>query len=143
MLSQLSRWPTVVILSLAASDTKWDSRRLTGYVAPPGPDWLRELIGIVYFVDVVFVNLQGSEIEDVVPLHKLPDLQRLWLTSTDVSDLKPLRKLTQLQWLWVDHTQVDDLSPLLELKSVFIFLEEESQVTVPEELKDRVLCWSP
>ncbi len=42
----------------------------------PGPDWLRELIGLDYLADVVVVEF--------------------WDNGTQVSDLKPLRKLPQL-----------------------------------------------
>ena len=32
---------------------------------PPGPNWLRSLIGINYFADVVKVNLYDTEASDV------------------------------------------------------------------------------
>ena len=105
--------------------------------APPVPDWLRELIGIDYFTDVVFVDLNDTKVEDIEPLRDLSQLQvlsldrtqvmdfeplreltrlqTLSLGSTQVSDLEPLRKLTQLWWLTLNGTQVSDLSPLREL----------------------------
>ena len=88
---------------------------------PPGPDWLRELIGVDYFADVAYVNLSGAKIDDI----------------------GPLRELNQMKWLFLDDTQVSDLAPLSELNQLeTIFLDEDQQVTIPEELKDRVVRMS-
>ncbi len=122
-------------------DFEWDieGSRITGS-QPPGPDWLRELIGIDYFADVVIVEFY-SEVKDLEPLRNLTELLWLYLSDTQVSDLEPLRELTQLQSLSLDGTQVSDLSPLVKMKNVTIYLYEGQQVTIPEELKDRVVRW--
>ena len=75
---------------------------------------------------------------DLEPLRELTRLQTLYLGSTQVSDLEPLRRLTQLKVLWLGHTQVSDLRPLVKMKGVTIWLDAGQQVTIPEELKDRV-----
>ena len=86
---------------------------------PPGPDWLRDLIGIDYFADVVFVDFDDTEIEDI----------------------ESLRELTQLQILNLKGTQVSDLTPFMGMKYVTIVLDDGHEMTIPEELKDRVLYW--
>ena len=135
--------------------------RIDGDAEPPGPDWLRELIGVDYFADVAFVDVEGAKVKDLEPLSDLTQLQvlilndtqvsdleplrgltqlqELYLTDAPVSDLRPLRKLTQLKFLELSGTLVSDLSSLAKIKGVTIYLYEERQVTVPEELKDRVL----
>ena len=77
-------------------DFQWDEVKESSIndAQPPGPDWLRNLIGVDYFSDV--------------------------------------------RVLYLGDTQVTDLSPLVKMKGVWIYLDEDQQVTVPEELKDRV-----
>ena len=82
----------------------------------PGPDWLCELIGIDYFADVVWVIFDGTEFSG-----------------------QPLRELTQLRWLYLNGAQALDFEP--KIKGVTIYLDEGQQVTIPEELKDRVVLW--
>ena len=67
---------------------------LGGYVSydyqyhpePPGPEWLRNLIGIHYFANVVRVRLSETQVRDVTPLANLTKLIE-WTTtaSTPVS----------------------------------------------------------
>ena len=85
---------------------------------PPGPEWLRRLIGIDYFANVVGVDLADSRVTDLTPLAKLTSLEELSLISTQVSDLTPIAKLTSLERLVLDGTQVGDLSPLAKLTSL-------------------------
>ena len=166
-------------------DFEWNEKELwlASDRRPPGPDWLRELIGIDYFADVVFVcglsrqiedirplrefsklqmlellgtqvsdlrplreltklkvvRLKGNPISDLEPLSKLPRLHFIDLEGAQVSDLEPLREMTQLRKLDLRYTQVTDLSPLTEMKNVTIYLDEKQQLTIPEELEDRVM----
>ena len=64
---------------------------------PPGPKWLRELIGVEYFTTVVVVNLPDIKVSGLSPLANLTKLVQLWLQDTQVSDLSPLAKLTNLE----------------------------------------------
>lgn len=70
---------------------------------PPGPNWLRELIGPDYFCTVVHVNLYGPNVTDHVlaKLSGLPRLRELRVHRAIVSDqgLVHLRHLTQLRTL--------------------------------------------
>ena len=72
---------------------------------PPGPEWLRNLLGIDYFGDVRCVFLDGSEVSDVSPLAELTNLEVLHLTDTSVSDVTPLFGLTSLEVLNLYRTR--------------------------------------
>ena len=68
---------------------------------PPGPAWLRKLLGDDLFVNVTKVDLRGSQVSDAGLKHLkgLTQLQELNLNDTKVSDagLQHLKGLTQLQ----------------------------------------------
>jgi hypothetical protein len=55
---------------------------------PPGPAWLRRLLGDDFAANVDQVLLSGNQVED--------------------ADLECLEQLTRLQWLWLDNTRVTD-----------------------------------
>jgi hypothetical protein len=75
---------------------------------PPGPAWLRGLLGIDFFADVVSVDLcKGAGMRQ---LEGLPILQTLRLYSHEVTDseMKYLEGLTQLQLFSLNSTLVTD-----------------------------------
>jgi hypothetical protein len=121
-------------------DFEWDHE--TGApiedATPPGPDWLRDLIGIDYFADVVMVDLSGTGNPDVTPLLELESLQVLDLSFTPVSDLTPLSGMQRLRYLDLAHSSVSNLTPLSGLKIVEIHLAHYQKVTMSYELKRRV-----
>jgi hypothetical protein len=121
-------------------DFEWDHE--TGApiedATPPGPDWLRDLIGIDYFADVVMVDLSGTGNPDVTPLLELESLQVLDLSFTPVSDLTPLSGMQRLRYLDLAHSSVSNLTPLPGLKIVEIHLAHYQKVTMSYELKRRV-----
>ena len=53
---------------------------------PPGPDWLREWIGIDYFSDVARVYLMDTIIKDLSQLESLTNLKLLTLSYPEVSE---------------------------------------------------------
>ena len=70
---------------------------------PPGPAWLRAVIGDEFFMDVREVDLASTPTTDAdLPLlARFPALEQLWLDGTRISgtglkDLKGLTKLTSL-----------------------------------------------
>ena len=85
---------------------------------PPGPKWLRQLLGVDYFQEVTVVDLKTTPVSDLTPLAGLKNLELLWLNGTQVSDLTPLAKLTSLEFLSLDNTHVSDLTPLAKMTSL-------------------------
>ena len=99
--------------------------------SPPGPEWLRGLIGEDFFQTVVLVQFPGSwqldhakhvtdqELEALVDLPKLRSLT-LSMTSVEGAGLKHLRRLTSLVELDLHDSPVDDagLANVSELSSI-------------------------
>ncbi len=54
-------------------EIRWDQdNRFIDHAKPPGPEWLRELIGVYYFADVVNVDFTAVlELEHIEPLVKM------------------------------------------------------------------------
>ena len=75
---------------------------------PPGPQWLRDLLGVDFFQEVTVVRLAYTKASDLTPLAKLTSLQALYLDRAQVSDLTPLAKLTSLETLWLNETQASE-----------------------------------
>jgi Leucine-rich repeat (LRR) protein len=82
---------------------------------PPGPPWLRKLIGIDLFANVVRVDCQDTAFEDIDAIENLPQLEHLNLNATLVRDLSPLANLTRLHTLECRDTDIVTISPLGEL----------------------------
>ena len=81
---------------------------------PPVPTWLRELVGVDWFGDVleVFIYDDGSEASDMALEHLkgLTNLKSLDFSDTQVTDagLKHLKGMTSLECLNLFFTQVTD-----------------------------------
>jgi Leucine-rich repeat (LRR) protein len=79
----------------------WDDAEFQGKKGPPGPAWLRALLGDYYFSDVVSVSGNLTDVE-MVHLKRLTKLRKLkiWMAYR-VSDagLAYLKGLTELQIL--------------------------------------------
>ena len=80
---------------------------------PPGPAWMRGLLGADFFGKVVIVSLDFTQVTDtgLEPLEGLSQLKGLFLSGTHVTDagLKHISKLNQLQTLSLIGTQVTDV----------------------------------
>ena len=63
-------------------DFQFEVDELLVDVEPPGPEWLRELIGVDYFADVTYVDLSGAKVNDIGPLRDLTQLKELSLSSS-------------------------------------------------------------
>lgn len=125
---------------------------------PPGPDWLREWIGIDYFSDVAVVYIYENQVDDLSPLKDLTNLERLLLknspvsdisplagltnltsvdlSATQVSDLSPMKRWDNLEMLWLNNTPVKDLSSLKNMSNLEDLFLENTQVTDLSPLKD-------
>ncbi len=91
---------------------------------PPGPDWLRERLGVDYLSSIVGVDMFYPTDADVAILGRFPRLRRLHLErSIDLTDkgLEHLVKLTSLKLLVLGEAdQVTDagLQQLAALKNL-------------------------
>jgi hypothetical protein len=79
---------------------------------PPGPAWLRKMLGDDLLVDLRQVHLSSSEVsdDDLKRLEALARLQRLDVDYTKVADagLEHLQGLRQLKYLELSETKVTD-----------------------------------
>ena len=85
---------------------------------PPGPEWLREVLGIDFTDDVVGVNFDETQVSDLTPLAGMKNLQWLSLVGTQVGDLTPLAELTGLQTLALIDVPVNNISPIATLTNL-------------------------
>jgi hypothetical protein len=104
---------------------------------PPGPDWLRTLLGENFFSEVAGVNLDYAHVtindDWLLKVKRLPRLQWLCLVNTGITDagLVNLKGMTKLKKLYLGNTQVTDagliqLKDLFQLKALYL---EETRVT--------------
>ncbi len=81
--------------------------------APPGPAWLRRLLGDDFFVNVTKLDLTQTDITDAELKHleALTDLQSLSLgDSITNTGLEHLRGLSQLHTLNLRATKITDVA---------------------------------
>ena len=102
---------------------------------PPGPEWLRRLIGDEYFFSVTSVDLTGLDISDdsLAAVKRFTDLGWLHLNNTQITDagLVHLKGLTNLQTLFLGNTQISDagLEHLKGLTNIGLLYLRNSRVT--------------
>jgi len=88
---------------------------------PPGPVWLRQLIGDEYFFSVNFVSFHKGEVDDatMAAVSRLTGLTNLLLQGANITDaqLVHLKGLTNLIQLDLSKTQVTDVG-MVHLKSM-------------------------
>jgi hypothetical protein len=81
--------------------------------SPPGPNWLRNLIGIDYFatvVDIRIPNEKGANDDSFAAVAELSQLRRLGVEGKGVTDsmMAETRSLTQLHSLLVTNSSVTE-----------------------------------
>jgi hypothetical protein len=102
---------------------------------PPGPLWLKALLGEYYFTNVKVVHWRGPRVTDdvLVYLQQFPKLEHLELSRSNITDdgLANLRSLANLQVLELEHASVTDagLLHLQGLKKLSCLDLERTQVT--------------
>jgi len=69
---------------------------------------------------VTELSLSSNEIQDITPLSKLTQLEKLSLDYNQIRDVTPLTKLTNLKYLYLAHNQIENAAPLMKMK----YLEE-------------------
>ena len=98
-------------------DFQYDGLRSIANLKPPGPEYLRKLLGDEHFVDVVNLSFQSNERttnQDLEYIKDLPNVRRLDLDYTVVDEIEPVKHLARLQWLDLEETKIssDDLRHL-------------------------------
>lgn len=106
-----------------------EGRRIPG-AELPGPEWLRELVGVDYVATVIGVDFRTFVFEgtDLSPLATLSSLHWLFLANNGTTDLSPLEAMTDLENLWIERTQVTDFSPLANLTRLNTLWLKETQI---------------
>lgn len=103
--------------------------------SPPGPTWLRNLIGPDLFQTVVLVDMRSVWMyhDELAALEDLPSVETIWLGESEVSDddLRHLRPLRHLTGLGLEHTQIGDngLVYLEKLTKLHMLLLDGTRVT--------------
>jgi hypothetical protein len=93
---------------------------------PPGPDWLRNVLGIDYYATVVGANVRPRHFTDddaVAPVAELPQLRGLYVSGASLTDsmLAHLKRLTELRCLSVFYATAvtdDGWEPLAHLANL-------------------------
>jgi hypothetical protein len=96
---------------------------LGGSQAPPGPPWLRNLLGYDFFAKATYVRLFRADCEEeaMVYLRQLPHLENLdFGTRLTDSGLSNIRSLSNLQFLSLNNTEVTDAG-LVHLRGLKIW----------------------
>jgi len=102
---------------------------------PPGPEWLRGLIGDEFFFSVSKIELGGTKADDasLTAIGRLADMKNLNLRYNQVTDagLEHLIGLTNLESLTLDGTQITDagLVHLQRLTNLLMLNLCETQIT--------------
>ena len=100
----------VVVIRKAAGDVRYDDQECFK-APPPGPAWLRNLMGDDFFVDVTWAGL-GRDFDDsgLETFEALPRLVGLFMADTKISDagLVHSKGLTRLQQLHLQFTKIGD-----------------------------------
>jgi hypothetical protein len=96
---------------------------------PPGPKWLRRIVGDDFFQTVVLVFIFEVPLTDdqLPPVEQLPALKVLDLSHTQIGDasLHRIARLSRLRFLDISHTNVtdtgmDEVARLRRLKTLWL-----------------------
>ncbi len=79
---------------------------------PPGPAWLRKIVGDDFLSGVAYVDVEGIKLgdDDLAPLASLRTLRRVFLNDCDFPDaaLRSIAALPRLENLMLGNTHVSD-----------------------------------
>ena len=119
---------------------------------PPAPQWIRDLIGDEYFVEISDVILttetDGLKVVDDIPNVRFLSVERSDITDKDLVKLKPLSKLTAI---WLDNTAISDegLKHLESLKQLRRVMAPNTKITktgakeLLKALPNVQICYGP
>lgn len=91
-------------------------------VGPPGPKWLRAVIGDDYFDTPYGIQFLRDPVGDISQLRSFPTLRTLAIYGDEVDDITPLAELRELEALGLRCHSDCDLSPLKGLEKLRILV---------------------
>jgi hypothetical protein len=113
---------------------------------PPGPAWMRQLLGEHFFCEVEYAWLRGGDAE-MAHLDGLPQLKYMDLRGTELSDagLAHVKGLNQLDELDLGDTEVTDaglkhLNGMAQLKWISLRRTKVTDAGVNDLQKDLPNC---
>ncbi|WP_296619826.1 leucine-rich repeat domain-containing protein [Marivirga sp.] len=83
-----------------------------------GNYFIVSLAPLSFLVDLEYINLSHTKIEDIAPLSSLTELKHLNISHTAIEDLSFLRYAENMQHLDISFTPVQKIDPLVNLKAV-------------------------
>jgi hypothetical protein len=104
-------------------------------LGPPGPKWLRAVIGDDWFITPSGVQFLRDPVGDLSELRNLPTLRTLAIYGDDVDDVTPLAELQKLEALGLRCRSNCDLSPLKKLEKLKLLVVCGVSYEQVEELK--------
>lgn len=79
---------------------------------------IKDLEGIQYLTNLIYLDLRNNKINDISPLAKLTNLTDLYLSDNYINDISPLAGLTNLISLDLSFNEINDVSSLAELTNL-------------------------
>jgi hypothetical protein len=132
----------------------FDYQRVDYGAKPPGPVWLRTLLGENFFCEVSDVQVGGPEVTDadIINLKRFTELKSLCLPEARVSDagLVNIKGFTKLECLGLGWTNVTDvglvnLKGLAKLKVLNLSASKVTHAGVEDLQKAlpscKIYCW--
>jgi len=122
------QWLAVEAIGALGGEVVYEHQRTNS--EPPGPEWLRQLVGEEYFFSVFEVNLSGTLVNDatLAMIKRLTELKRFRHDDNLLTDagLEHLSGLPNLEVLSLVQTQTSDaglvhLKELRNLRSLFLY----------------------
>jgi Leucine rich repeat len=105
------------------------------FAEPPGPAWLRKLLGDDFFgsVDGISISQTAAQDASLVHLKYFPELHSVDLSETNITDLglANLESLTQLEVLFLAGTKITDagMAHLKDLTQLTMLNFDETGIT--------------
>lgn len=78
-------------------------------------DFIVSLAPLSFLVDLEYINLSHTKIEDIAPLSSLTELKHLNISHTAIEDLSFLRYAENMEYLNISFTPVQKIDPLVNL----------------------------
>lgn len=98
-------------------------------LAPWGPTWLRQLIGIDFFYSIRMVHLDDKKLKDIALLARLDSLSHVELESCDLTTIEPLKELTRLEVVSINKNAIADLTPIENSRSLHLLSASSTDVS--------------